>query len=74
VDLASSEVRPLHGAVDTASQRAAWRAGDDVMAVGLANLTEEVSRALIFRADGWTQPWILMRIDESLLAASPATK
>ena len=48
VDLASSEVRPLHGAVDTASQRAAWRAGDDVMAVGLANLTEEVSRAPYF--------------------------
>ena len=32
---------------------------------GLKNLTEDVARALVFREDGWTQPWILMRIPES---------
>jgi hypothetical protein len=26
------------------------------------NLTEDLGRFLLFRADGWTQPWISMRI------------
>ncbi len=74
VDLTSGEATPLRGAVDPSTQRAAWQIGDDVIGAGLANLTEDVARALVFRADGWTQPWILMRIQEDQLTSSPATK
>ena len=56
VDLTNGEATPLRGSIDPETQRAAWQIGDDVIAVGLANLTEDVARALAFRADGWTQP------------------
>jgi len=61
-DFSSQTVQPIHGAVDPASQRVAWRMGDDVAQTGLKNLTEDIARYLLFRADGWTQPWILMRM------------
>jgi hypothetical protein len=74
VDLTSGEATPLRGAIDPSTQRAAWQIGDDVIGAGLANLTEDVARALVFRADGWTQPWILMRIQQDQLTSSPAKK
>lgn len=63
-DFATDSAAPLHGAVDPDSQRAAWRVAGGVMEAGLVNLTEDVGRALLFRDDGWTQAWILMRVPE----------
>lgn len=74
VDLTSGEATPLRGNIDLATQQAAWEIGDDVIGVGLANLTEDVARALAFRADGWTQPWILIRVQEDQLTSQPAKK
>lgn len=74
VDLNTGEATPLRGNIDLATQQAAWEIGDDVIGVGLANLTEDVARALAFRADGWTQPWILIRVQENQLASQPAKK
>ncbi|MHB8973840.1 MAG: hypothetical protein ACYC3X_25040 [Pirellulaceae bacterium] len=68
-DFTSDSVQPLQGAVDLAAQRAAWQAGNTVVEAGLKNLTEDVARALVFRDDGWTQSWILMRIPESTAIA-----
>jgi hypothetical protein len=63
-DLATDSMQPVGGALDPATQRTAWKAGTAVVETGLKNLTEDVARALVFREDGWTQPWILMRIPE----------
>ncbi len=63
-DLATGSAQPLLGALDHATQRVAWQTGSDVTEAGLANLADEAARALVFRADGWTQPWILMRVPE----------
>ncbi|MHB8862437.1 MAG: hypothetical protein ACYC6N_08535 [Pirellulaceae bacterium] len=73
-DLAADSVSPVRGAVDPASQRTAWQAGNAVVETGLGNLTDDLARALVFRADGWTQPWILMRIPESLLIPAQNNK
>lgn len=74
VDLASGDATPLRGTADAASQRVAWQVDDDVVEAGLANLTEDVARALVFRANGWTQSWILMRIQENQLVPTPPAK
>jgi hypothetical protein len=54
----------VQGAVDLSSQRVAWQVEKDYAEAGLKNLTEDVSRFILFRADGWTQPWILIRVVE----------
>ncbi len=64
-DFSNDSVQPLKGAIDRSSQRAAWQVGNDFAEVGLKNLTEDVARSLLFRSDGWTQAWILMRLPES---------
>jgi hypothetical protein len=64
-DFSTDSMQPLNGALDHSSQRAAWQVENAVMEGGIKNLTEDVTRALLFRDDGWTQPWILMRIPET---------
>ena len=59
--------------IGSGSQRMAWQVENDVMEAGLANLTEDLARALVFREDGWTQAWILMRISEPA-AAEPTVQ
>ncbi len=71
-DLATDAMTPLLGAFDPLSQRVAWQVGDDVMEAGFENLTREITRALLFRHDGWTQSWMLMRISPATPAASDA--
>jgi hypothetical protein len=65
-DFSADSMQPLRGALDRSSQRMAWQAGNVVTEAGLGNLTEDLARALVFRDDGWTQAWILMRIPESI--------
>ncbi len=72
-DFATDAATPVHGAFDPSSQRVAWQVGNDVTEAGYENLTRDVTRALLFRDDGWTQSWILMRIPESPLAQPDST-
>ena len=65
-DFSTDSIQRLCGALDSSSQRVAWQVGNVVAEAGLKNLTEDVARVLVFRDDGWTQAWILMRITEAM--------
>jgi hypothetical protein len=57
----------IEGMVDKASQRAAWNvAGKSrpIMETGMNNLTQDSSPALIHFADGQTQQWLMVRLNE----------
>jgi hypothetical protein len=66
-DFAADSMQPLRGFLDKSTQRLAWQLGDTVAEAGLKNLTEDAARALSHRPDGWTRPWLLIRIPESAL-------
>lgn len=68
---------PVQGAVDKASQKAAWKIGEDaadavVMETGLDNLTRDRSPVLLHFADGVTETWTLIRLDEQAAKAAQA--
>jgi hypothetical protein len=62
----------VEGTVDRESQRAAWGpVGESwpIMETGIANLTENEAGALLHFADGQTQQWTMVRLDEPQDAA-----
>lgn len=64
---ATDTVQSIEGMVDRESQRAAWTIVDQtrpLMETGIANLTQDTAPALIHFADGSTQQWLLVRLDE----------
>ena len=57
----------VQGTIDTESQRAAWGpVGEDwpIMETGIYNLSEDQAGALLHFADGPTQEWSMVRLDE----------
>jgi hypothetical protein len=57
----------MEGMVDEKTQRAAWTVVDKkypIMETGLYNLTEDEAPALIHFADGQTQQWLLVRLQD----------
>jgi hypothetical protein len=59
--------REIQGAVDNKTQRTAWTVGGDdwpVMETGISNLTEDESPALIHFANGQTQQWLMIRLQD----------
>jgi hypothetical protein len=69
---ATHQTQPIEGMADKASQRAAWTlAGKTrpIMETGIVNLTEDTAPALVHFADGQTQQWLMVRLDEP--AAKP---
>jgi hypothetical protein len=63
----AEKVQPIIGMVDKESQRAAWGIeGKDspIMETGIANLTKDEAPALLHFADGQTQQWLLVRLEE----------
>jgi hypothetical protein len=63
----SGEKQTLEGMVDKASQRAAWGIVDKqrpIVETGIANLTKDSAPALIHFADGQTQQWLLVRLND----------
>jgi hypothetical protein len=65
-DESSKNSMTIHGAVDKATQRAAWTVGDNqeaVMEAGLNDLTENEAPALIHKS-GKTDHWILVRLEQ----------
>ncbi len=60
-------VQTIEGMVDKKTQRSAWVvAGKDspIMETGIANLTKDEAPALLHFADGQTQQWLLIRLEE----------
>lgn len=63
---ATDDVQQIEGMVDKQTQRAAWTpAGKDrpIMETGIVNLTQDTTPALVHFADGSTQQWLLVRLD-----------
>jgi hypothetical protein len=64
---AAGTAQPIEGMVDKKSQRAAWVISGKkrpIMETGVFNLTKDTAPALIHFADGQTQQWLLVRLDE----------
>jgi hypothetical protein len=63
----SGKVQSLEGMADKKSQRVAWSVVDQerpIMETGLSNLTQDTAPALIHFADGQTQQWLMVRLEE----------
>ena len=61
----TNESKQVAGKVDKASQRAAWRIGDNgktIYETTLANLTQEVSPIAIHFDGNRTQTWLMVRM------------
>ena len=65
-DELTEHTQPIHGAVDTKTQRAAWIVGENqnsVFEAGLNNLTEAEAPALVHKG-GKTDHWLLVRLEQ----------
>ena len=63
----TDDKRPVAGQVEKASQRAAWRIGDNtetIFTTSLANLTRDVCTVAIHFGETRTQTWLLVRMPE----------
>jgi hypothetical protein len=63
----TNDNRPVAGQVEKASQRAAWRIGENtetIFETTLGNLTQDVSPIAVHFGDSRTQTWLLVRMPE----------
>ena len=70
----TDDQRPVAGQVDKASQRVAWRIGENketIFVTSLANLTQDVSPLAIHFGTTRTQTWLLVRMPEPAPAGQP---
>lgn len=64
---ATGSTQEIEGMADKGSQRAAWTVkgkSRPIMETGISNLTADTAPALIHFADGQTQQWLLVRLEE----------
>jgi hypothetical protein len=64
---ATDSTQTIEGMADKASQRCAWNVVGKtrpIMETGIVNLTEDTAPALVHFADGQTQQWLMVRLDE----------
>ena len=64
---ATNNTQTIEGMADKASQRVAWTVAGKtrpIMETGINNLTEDTAPALVHFADGQTQQWLLVRLEE----------
>jgi len=64
---ATGKTLDVEGMVDKASQRCAWTVGGQsrpIMETGISNLTQDTAPALLHFADGQTQQWLMVRLEE----------
>ena len=69
---ATKSTQSIEGMADKATQRVAWTVAGKtrpIMETGIANLTEDTAPALVHFADGQTQQWLMVRLEEP--AAKP---
>jgi hypothetical protein len=72
---ANDTTQTIEGAVDKQSQRSAWNVTGTtrpIMETGISNLTQDTAPALVHFADGQTQQWLMVRLDEP--ATEPSTQ
>jgi hypothetical protein len=70
----TDDQRPIAGQVDKATQRVAWRIGDNtetIFVTSLANLTKDVSPVAIHFGKTRTQTWLLVRMPEPAEKGQP---
>jgi hypothetical protein len=70
----TNDSRPVAGQLDKASQRAAWRIGDNtetIFETTLGNLTQDVSPIAVHFGNSHTQTWLLVRMPEPAPAGQP---
>ena len=70
----TNDSHPVAGKVDKASQRAAWRVGDNgktLYETSVANLTQDVSPIVIRFDNNDTQTWLLVRMPQPAAAGQP---
>jgi hypothetical protein len=70
----TNDTRPVAGQVEKASQRAAWRIGDNaetIFETTLGNLTQDVSPIAVHFGNSRTQTWLLVRMPEPAPAGQP---
>jgi hypothetical protein len=66
-DSTTNTTQTIEGMVDKQSQRAAWNVVDKsrpIMETAIANLTKDTAPALVHFADGTTQQWLMVRLDD----------
>jgi hypothetical protein len=64
---APDNVQAIEGMVDKKTQRSAWviqGKSSPIMETGIANLTKDEAPVLLHFADGQTQQWLLIRLEE----------
>jgi hypothetical protein len=67
----------VEGMVDKETQRAAWVPKGKqfpIMETGMGNLTQDTTPALVHFADGSTQQWLLVRLDQPKDTTAPAPR
>jgi hypothetical protein len=63
----TDSTQTIEGMADKASQRCAWNVvgkSRPIMETGVLNLTEDSAPALVHFADGQTQQWLMVRLEE----------
>ncbi len=66
-NMATGRVQALEGMADKKSQRVAWGVVGEqrpIMETGISNLTQDTAPVLIHFANGQTQQWLLVRLEE----------
>ena len=66
-NMATNQTQKLEGMADKKSQRVAWTVEGQkrpILETGISNLTQDTSPALIHFADGQTQKWLMIRLEE----------
>lgn len=69
---ATDSTETIEGLADKKSQRCAWNVvgkSRPIMETGISNLTQDTAPALVHFADGQTQQWLMVRLEEP--AAQP---
>lgn len=64
---ATDQTQTIEGMADKNSQRTAWTVtgkARPIMETGISNLTEDTASALVHFADGQTQQWLMVRLEE----------
>lgn len=62
-----NSTQTIEGMVDKQTQRSAWNVvgkSRPIMETGIANLTKDTAPALVHFADGSTQQWLMVRMDD----------
>ena len=70
----ANDTRPVAGQADKASQRAAWRVGDNtetIFETTLGNRTRDVSPIPVHFGNSQTQTWLLVRMPERAPSGQP---